>query len=101
MPGTPHQNGVAKRRNHRLKDMIKSMIAHITLPESLWSKILKTVICLLNRVLSKIVIKTSYELWIEKSFSIRHLHVWGFPAEPRSYIPYKKFHLRTISYLFV
>ena len=32
MPGTPRQNSVAKRRNHTLKDMIRSIIAHTILP---------------------------------------------------------------------
>ena len=32
MSGTPSQNGVAKRRNHTLKDMVRSMISHSTLP---------------------------------------------------------------------
>jgi len=44
--------------------MVKSMIAHTTLPESLWSEALKTAIYLLNRVPRKTVTKThmSYEL---------------------------------------
>ena len=65
--------------------MIRSMIAHTTLPESLQSEALKTVVYLL-----KTVAKTPYELWTGKSLSIRHLHVWGYPAEARSYIPYEK-----------
>ena len=35
MLGTPHQNGVAERRNRILEDMVRSRIAHITLSESL------------------------------------------------------------------
>ena len=62
MPGTPHQNGVTERRNRTLKDIVRSMMAHTTLPESLWSDTLKTVIYLLNRVPSKTVTKISYEL---------------------------------------
>ena len=34
--------------------------------------------------------------------SIRHLHIWGCPAEAWTYIPYeKKLDSRTVSYLFV
>ncbi|KAL6329146.1 hypothetical protein AAG906_011599 [Vitis piasezkii] len=36
MLGTPSQNGVAERQNRTLKDMVRSMISHSTLPESLW-----------------------------------------------------------------
>ena len=57
MPGTPHQNNIAERRNRILKDIIGSMIAHTTLPESLWSQGLKTDVYLLNRVPNKIVTK--------------------------------------------
>ena len=28
MPGIPHQNGVAERRNHTLKDMIKGCLLY-------------------------------------------------------------------------
>jgi len=72
MPGTSHENGVAERRNRTQKDMVWSMIAHTTLPESLWSEALKTSVYLLNRVPSKIITKILYELWTEKSPSIQH-----------------------------
>jgi len=62
MPGTPRQNGVAERQNSTLKDMVRSMIAYTTLLESLLSKALKTTVYLLNRVPSKTVTKTPYEL---------------------------------------
>ena len=41
MLGAPSQNGVAKRRKRTLKDMVKSMINHSTLPESFWVKLSK------------------------------------------------------------
>ena len=72
MPGTPNQNGVAERRNRTLKDMVRSMISHSSLPNSLWSEALKTAVYILNRVPSKAVNKTSYELWTGKKPSIRH-----------------------------
>jgi len=82
--------------------MVRSMIVHTTLPESLWSEALKTVVYLLNRVPNKTVTKTLYELWSEKSLSIGHLHVWGCPAKAWPYIPYeKKLDSRIISCLFV
>ena len=57
---------------------------------------------ILNRVLSKAVAKTPYELWTGKKPSIRHLHVWGCPAEARPYKPNeKKLDSRTVSCYFV
>jgi len=35
MPGKLSMNGVAERRKQNLKDMVRSMISHSTLPESL------------------------------------------------------------------
>jgi hypothetical protein len=62
MPGEPQQNGVLERRNRTLIDMVRSMLSYSTLPIGLWIEALKTVIHILNRVPSKSVLKTSYEL---------------------------------------
>ena len=83
MPGSPSMNGVAERRNRTLKDMVRSMITHSTLPESLWGEALKTAAYLLNRVPTKATVKTLYELWIGKRPSLNYLYIWGFPAETR------------------
>nr|KYP46417.1 Retrovirus-related Pol polyprotein from transposon TNT 1-94 [Cajanus cajan] len=46
--------------------------------------------------------KNPYELWTGKKSSLKHLHVWSFPAEARPYRPNeKKLDLRTISCYFV
>ncbi|KAL6342405.1 hypothetical protein AAG906_009078 [Vitis piasezkii] len=70
--------------------------------ESLWGEAIKTVIYILNRVPSKTVTKTPYELWTSKKPSIRHLHVWGCPTKARPYKPNeKKLDSRTVSCYFV
>ena len=76
MPETSCKNGVAERQIRTLKDMVRSMIAHNILPESLWSEALNTVIYLLNRVPSKTVTKThtSYGLRI---LSILSIYMFG------------------------
>ena len=57
---------------------------------------------ILNRVPSKAVVKTPYELWTGKNPSIRHLHVWGCPAHARPYrLNEKKLDERTVSCYFV
>ena len=57
MSGTPQQNGVSKRRNRTLMDMVRSMLSNSCLPVSLWMYALKTVMYLLNTVPSKDVQK--------------------------------------------
>lgn len=89
MPGKANMNGVAKRRNQTLKDMVRSMISHSSLPESFWGEELNTTIYILNRVPSKEEAKTPYKLCTGKRPSIRHLHIWGCPAEARPYRPHE------------
>jgi hypothetical protein len=48
---------------------------------------LKTAIHILNRVPSKSVPKTPYELWIGRVPFLRHLRVWGSPAEAKVFNP--------------
>ena len=102
MPGTPQQNDVLERRNRTLLDMVRSMVSNASLPISLWTYALKTAMYLQNRVPSKAVQKTPFELWTGRKPSLRHLHVWGCPAEIRYYNPHeKKLDARTISGYFI
>jgi len=77
MPGTPQQNGASERCNRTLMDMVWSMLINSTLPVSLWMYSLKTTMYLLNKVPSKAVPNTHFELWTNRTPNIRHLHVWG------------------------
>jgi hypothetical protein len=75
MPGKPQQNGVAERCNRTLMDMVRSIMSYSTLPLGLWMEALKTAIHILNRVPSKSVPKTPYELWTGRVPSLGHLRV--------------------------
>lgn len=102
MSRTPQQNGVSERRNSTLMEMARSMLSYSCVALSLWMHGLKSATYLLNRVPSKSVPKTPYELWTGKKPSLRHLHVWGCPAEGRIYNPHeKKLDARTISGYFI
>ena len=87
MSGDPQQNGVAERRNRTLMDMVRNMMSYSTLPLSLWIEALKTAIHILNRVPSKSVLETSYELWTGRKPSVNHLRVWGSPAKEKVFNP--------------
>ena len=69
-PGEPQQNGVAERRNRTLMDMVRSMLINSTLPVELWMEALKTVAHVLNRVPSKSIPKTPFELWTGRKPSL-------------------------------
>ena len=102
MPGTPDQNGVVERRNRTLMDMVRSMISRTKLPQSLWGEALQTAMYILNRVPSKSVPKTLFELWTNRKPSLNHLKVWGCSAEVRVYNPHeRKLDSRTTSGFFI
>jgi hypothetical protein len=83
-------------------DMVRSMLSYFTLPIDLWIEALKTVIHILNRVPSKSVLKTTYELWTGHKPSLNYLRVWGCPAETKIFNPNAgKLEPKTVSYHFI
>ncbi|KAD5802269.1 hypothetical protein E3N88_13629 [Mikania micrantha] len=102
MPGTPQQNGVAERRNRTLMNMVRSMLANSDLPSFLWTEALKTTVHILNRVPSKSVPKTPYELWTGRKPSLRYMKVWGCLAEAKLYNPFlKKLDMKIVTCYFI
>ena len=102
MSGSPDQNGVTERRNQTLMDMVRSMRSNTKLPQYLWTKTLKTVVYILNRVPTKVVSKTPFESFKGWKPSLQHIRVWGCPSEVRIYNPQeKKLDPRTISGYFI
>ena len=87
MPASPDQNGVAERRNRTLIDMIRSMKSNTKLPQYLWSEALRTTVYILNRVPTKVVPKTPFELFKGWKPSLRHIRIWGCSSEVRIYNP--------------
>jgi hypothetical protein len=75
MSGDPQQNRVAERRNRTLMDIMRSMLSYSTLPISLWMEALKIAVHILNRVPSKSVPKTPYEMWTGRKPTLNYLHV--------------------------
>src|SRR3954464_15056363 len=79
-PGTPQRNGVSERRNRTLLDMVRSMMSQSDLPLSFWGYALETPAFTLNRVPSKSVVKTPYDMWAGKNPSLSFLKIWGCDA---------------------
>ena len=79
-PYFPQHNGVAERRNQTLFDMMRSMIGEAYLLKSLWGYALETTVYILNRVLSKSVVVTPYEIWTNKKSYFSDPKVWGCPT---------------------
>ena len=79
-PRTPQWNGVSERRNQTLLDMVLPMMSRTDLLISLWEYALETTAFLLNRIPSKVVEKTPYELWTGKRPGLSFLKIWGCEA---------------------
>ena len=60
--------------------MVRSMMGFASLPISFWGYALESAYYLLNRVPSKSVIKTPYEIWTGRKPALSHLRVWGCPT---------------------
>ena len=73
IPGTSQQNGVAERKNRTLLDMFRSMMAQANLLISYWGDALLTATYVLNRVPSKTIASTPYELWNNRKPDLSNL----------------------------
>ena len=60
--------------------MVRSMMSQSDLPLSFWGYALETAAFTLNRVPSKSVDKTPYEIWTGKTPSLSFLKIWGCEA---------------------
>ncbi|KAG9447194.1 hypothetical protein H6P81_013322 [Aristolochia fimbriata] len=78
------------------------MLSTSKLPKALWVDALKTVVYILNRVPTKAIPKTPFELFKGWKLSLQHICVLGCPSEVRVYNPQeKKLDPRTISGYFI
>ncbi|GKE57131.1 zinc finger, CCHC-type containing protein, partial [Tanacetum coccineum] len=75
-PYTPQHNGVSKRRNRTLLDMVRSMMNLTTLPKSFWGYALESAVRILNMVTTKKVERTPYEIWHEKAPKLSYLRIF-------------------------
>ena len=62
------------------------MMGFTSLPISFWGYALETAYCILNKIPSKSVDKTPYEIWTGRKPVLSHLRVWRCPA----YVKYLK-----------
>nr|GEX69758.1 hypothetical protein [Tanacetum cinerariifolium] len=99
-PYTPQHNGVSKRRNHTLLDMVRSMMNLTTLPLSFWDYALEAAARILNMVPTKKVDTTPYELWFGKVPNLSYLKVWGHEALVKRDTP-DKLQQRSVKCIFI
>ena len=76
-PYTPQQNGLAERKYRTLVDMLNVMIISARLPFNLWGEALLIACHVHNRVLSKKIQSSPYELWNGRKPNLSYFKVWG------------------------
>jgi transposase InsO family protein len=73
IPYTPQQNEVAERRNRTLLEMVRSMMVQANLPITFWGDALLTAVYILNRVPSKSISSTRYEIWNNRKSDLSNM----------------------------
>ena len=66
-----------KKRNHTLLDIVRSIMYFTNLSISFWRYVLEAAAYILNKVPSKSISSTPYEIWKEKKSNLKHLKIWG------------------------
>ena len=81
-------------------DIVRSMMSYANLPVFLWGYALETSAYLLNKVPSKSIPQTPYEIWKERKPSLKHVKIWGCPAYVKKVDP-DKLEYRSVKCSFV
>ncbi|KAJ9547348.1 hypothetical protein OSB04_019891 [Centaurea solstitialis] len=83
-PFTPQQNGLAERKNRTLVEMVNCMLNQSGLPTNLWGEALLTACHIYNRITSRVIPTSPYELWKGRKPEIDYMKVWGCVAYYRT-----------------
>jgi hypothetical protein len=78
---TPHQNGVAERKNRTVMNMVRCMLSAKRVPKLFWAEAANWTFYLLNRCPTHAVKNiTPQEAWSGVKPFVQHLRVWGCVA---------------------
>ena len=81
-------------------DMVRSMMCFTDLLISFWRYILETATYILNRVPSKSIASTPYDIWKGRKSNLKHLKIWNCLAYVKNIFRHK-FSARSDKYRFV
>lgn len=101
-PYSPQSNGVAERKNRSLQEMASCMLLDANLPKRYWGEATLTATFIQNRLPSRAVDKTPFELWTGNKPNLTDLRIFGCEAYVR--VPdakRKKFDPRSKKLVFV
>lgn len=100
---TPHQNGVAERKNRTLCERMRSMMLQSNAPSGLWAEALNTANYITNRVPTRANFHTTpHEVFSGQRPDLSHLKIFGCLAHVRVNTPgLTKLDSRSIPCIFV
>ena len=76
IPSTQQQNDIVERRNRTLLNIVRSIMAQVNFPISFWGDALLFATYILNRVPSKFVPSTPYEVWKGETLDLSIIRPW-------------------------
>lgn len=77
-PYTPHQNGVAERKNRTLIEKARAMLLESKAPLCLWGEAIMTANYLSNRSVNQSIEgMTPFEKWVGRKPCVNHLYIFG------------------------
>lgn len=77
---SPQQNGVAERKNRTLQEMATCMLVDAGLDRKYWGEAVVTAAYVQNRLPSRSVSRTPFELWFDRKPEFKHFRVFGSAA---------------------
>lgn len=80
VPYSPQQNGVAERKNRSLQEMANCMLLDANLPKRYWGEAVLTAAYTQNRLPSRVVERTPYEMWTGSKPDLTRFRVFGCAA---------------------
>ncbi|UYV77486.1 hypothetical protein LAZ67_15001230 [Cordylochernes scorpioides] len=100
-PYCPQQNGVAERKNRSLVEMAKTMLNESGLDFKYWGEAILTANYLQNRLPTRKLTKTPYELWNSITPNLNHLRIFGSKAYVYNTRRINKFEQNALEGIFV
>lgn len=79
-PYSPQQNGIAERKNRALSEMATCMLIDAGLEKKFWGEAILTSTYLQNRLPSRSLQKTPFELWWGRKPDLGHIRIFGSEA---------------------
>ena len=80
-PYTPQQNGIAKRKNKTLKEMVNSMLVSSGAPQNLWGGSSFNCKLYFKQSIPQETWSISFELWYGRASSYYFFKMWGCLAK--------------------